>query len=149
MTADKTFKNISLMLVISFVMIFFEACYTNSFCFDINMQSIVSCTPNRIRYIDISNDSSSETYVITWENTSADAPKILNLKKIQQGYNVYKGWERKPISLTEFKLSGLAVYTISRMQGDAGRYSIKISTDEKGYIVKSSRISCDDGNVSK
>jgi len=150
MTISINLKTVFQILYVSFIMILFEACYSNRIYFDINKQSIVSCSPNRIRQLYISNDSSSETYFIVWEKASSSAPKTIDLKNIQEGYIIYKGWDRKQIALTEFKLSGLAVYTISRMQGDAGSYTINVSTDKKGDIVKSSRTSCDvDSDVSK
>lgn len=134
-------KNVSLFCLIVFV---FSSCYySNAIYFDVAKQSVNSCNPKGIRQLYIDKDSSRETYLLVWEDKINEVPKVINIKSIK-GYFVYKGWNRKQISINEFKLSPLSCYTFDRAQGDAASYKIKVWTDEFGNIKKTSKGSCDE-----
>src|SRR6266536_5061449 len=122
----------------------FSSCYSNAIYFDVNAQSICSCNAKEIRQVYIKNDSSSEVYLISWTDTILVAPKIINLKNIETGYSLYKGWNKKQISINEFKLAVLSTYTIERVQDDATTYKVKVWTDKTGNINKTSRSTCND-----
>ena len=125
-----------------FIVLLFMGCASNEIYFDCDTQSLISCSNKGIRNVYISSESSSETYLIEWKSTKINAPTNLDFRNVQKEYSVYKGWNNILILNEEFKLSPLTNYKVERVQGDASSYNIEVSTNEKGEIIKSSKVSC-------
>lgn len=131
-------------IYIIFLFFLFIGCTSNETYFDYNSQCLLSCSDKGIRNLDISNELNSIIYEIRWEEVNLSSPNKVDFRNIEKGYRIYKynSWKRHLISNKDFKLSPLTKYKIDRFQGDAASYDIEVSTNEKGEIVKSSKVSC-------
>jgi len=116
---------------------------SNEIYFELTKNSVMSCNRKGIRQLYITNDSTIETFSFFYsDSASEDAPKIIKIDSISEGYCISKGWKKLNINRSKFKLNALSQYTIERVQGDASAYKIKVWTDEYGKITKTSKGSC-------
>jgi len=130
------------LFIYAFILIVLISCNSNAIYFDIETQSLQSCNSKGIKRIYVEDESSTETYLISWTDTVSTAPDNIKLKNIQCGYNIYKGWKDEQINAYNFKLLPSKAYVIKRVQGDASSFKIKIWTDNSGNISKTSHSSC-------
>ena len=117
--------------------------YSNEICFDIDEQTIKSCSPKGLRYLHIDNSTSSELYVLIFSDTlDNDLPKEIHIDSISKVYAVFKGWQRRRIENNSLKLAPLSHYTIMRGGGDASAHEIEIWTDTNSKVIRSSKEHC-------
>ncbi|HZY37377.1 MAG TPA: hypothetical protein VFE53_12045 [Mucilaginibacter sp.] len=129
--------------VFSSIILLFTSCYSNSIYFDIKDQAIKSCNPTGISQIYIENYSLNDYYSVAWSDSVHSAPGFINMKNIQNGFTIsVSGGENKQIPSGEFKLRPSTEYTITKDQGDASSYEIKVWTNSKGYIIGTTRPDC-------
>jgi hypothetical protein len=131
-------KNVILLCIA----ILFLSCSNNSIYFDIKQQCIKSCNSNRLEKIYIESDSLKEFYYLNWVGSVNKAPDEINLKKINDGYNIYKGWNQQLIFVKALNLSPYTEYSIAKSQADASTFRIKIRTDKRGYVKWASQYFC-------
>ena len=124
------------------VMLTISSCWSNAINYDVKSQMIMSCSPKGMEHIDIKNDSLNDYYSIVWTDVTKNAPRYIDLKNIQKGFSIYKGWNDEPISVSDFKLHFLTKYTIAKPGGDAATYLIQVWTDSNGWICRTSQPNC-------
>ncbi|QJB35684.1 hypothetical protein HF329_32055 [Chitinophaga oryzae] len=114
------------------MLLFLTSCLSNKFHFDVQHQVLRSDNTKGISAVYLKNDAGQEEFSISWESLE-EPPAYVDFKAIQPSYRVEKNG--KPIAQRLFKLSPGSTYTIERAGGDAGAFSLRVSTDMKGNVI--------------
>lgn len=124
-------------LWMSSLVIMLCSCSGHDMYYDINNQKLISCDKKRFRMLEISGES--DGVLLFWSDTARQAPKILSLNHISKEYEIRTGGlkRNKP-----FFLIPNESYLITKSGSGEPDYSIRIWTNSKGTVFKTTHPKC-------
>lgn len=138
---------INLRLVFLFVLTFlFYSCKRSlhEFYFDVKNQKVISCDKVRFYELFIKNDSITEDNfpyesgkILVWKGDRGFAPYEFSFNKIPESFYFFKGKSAK-----RFKFKSNCRYIIEKGGGGSPSFRIKVWTDSKGKVYKTTHPSC-------
>lgn len=117
------------------------SCHSNDIYFDLNAQSVITCSNIEFSKIQIISDDDSDVYIFT-KLSKEKGTNDFNLVLLNKAYILEN--ELGELSTDSFKLRPNMVYIITNSSnGDAASDSIHIKTDDDGKVVEASNKSCE------
>ncbi len=109
--------------------------------FNIDKQQLICCDKIKLGMLHIDDDSHKESISLFWEHdkTINNPPEFLDLNNIPNGYKITSGGlkRKKP-----FRLPVNSSYTIEKSGGGSPSFKIRIWTDSKGKVYKTTHSEC-------
>lgn len=113
------------------------SCSDHKMYYDVKNQELISCDKKRFRMLEISSENEGTT--LFWYDTVNMAPNVLILNNIPDGYEIKTdGLRRK----NPFLLIPNESYLIIKSGGGVPEDSVRIWTDSKGKVYKTTKSKC-------
>ena len=132
---------INKLLSIFIISILFSSCTTHHIHFDIEKQQLISC--NSSSFLSLSINGINNNVSIKWKGNINETPHSLDLNNIPKGYDEIDGGIKR---IKPFKLLPNSLYTISKDGMGRNPHYIRIWTDSKGKVYKTTHPNCDSGD---
>lgn len=109
--------------------------------FNIDEQQLISCDKIKFRMLSLKNENNEESLNLFWENNKdiTDPPEFLDLNNIPKEYRITSGGIK---SIRPFRLKFNTSYSIEKSGGGSPSFKIRIWTDSRGKVYKTTHSSC-------
>jgi hypothetical protein len=127
-------------------LVIFTSCTTHHIYFDIEKQRLISCNGDPLLKLSINGNSGNgidDGCTIRWKGNNNESPFSIDINNLPKGYIELTGGIKR---LKPFKLYPNSQYTIDKSGMGLSPHYIRIWTNAKGIVYKTTNPNCDCGD---